>query len=334
METVIKKITLQHTFNENFDKAEDIEKTFYDVKAQQISKMIRQGFDVESLRKADSQLEQRAAILVDLIKAEKIIHDVQKQPQISQEESIELFIEKIKQCPDIPTFINSMLFVLEEKGFSKEFMEEMLSQLSADKNVPLETNAAEERPENSDAAKKIYQWPKDVSGLKKTKKNLEKEIYRNIRYNAPFSCISLSVENIVAAGEIRKPSMEELTIIYPVLTAILRKSLRILDMIGSLGPLKNNHIILIMPMTDDLDTALVIERLKKELKTVRLGEASRLFKPLLAFSFITFNKDETENIDSFIEKMKSIHQHSQDVFSKSVEKFKHSSQQEAVKNLD
>ncbi|MCP5104759.1 MAG: hypothetical protein GY950_15345 [bacterium] len=160
-------------------------------------------------------------------------------------------------------------------------------------------SAAEEKTDR----RQLYLLPTGVMHLKETKKSLEMEIERNSRYNTPFSCISISV----AGEESAEPEPWEILPVFTAVTELLERSLRTLDFIGSLGSVKDNHLLVIMSMTDKEGSEIVLMRLLKEMNTIRVELDGQSVVPGLVLSAKTFDPDDTPDMRAFLRRFKAHH---------------------------
>jgi hypothetical protein len=106
-------------------------------------------------------------------------------------------------------------------------------------------------------------FPKEVLNYVNTLSYLEKEIYRSLRYDTPFSTLTFSIFNLKPQQPIPAGSIATNDISH----AIIEELIRILRGADMLGILNKKMILILLPMTDEIDakTALVriIRRLHK-----------------------------------------------------------------------
>jgi PleD family two-component response regulator len=140
--------------------------------------------------------------------------------------------------------------------------------------------------------------------MRETHRYLELEISRTLRYHTPFSCLSISVANVTSGKQLRGPTPSDLAAAFLEITRKLRNSLRNLDFIGSLGTLRDNHIFVIMTMTDMEGCQTVAMRLGEGIKEFPVEVEDIPISVAVIISAVTFNPEETPDLQSFIRKVK------------------------------
>jgi hypothetical protein len=235
-----------------------------------------------------------------------MIEAVSQELDQTDEERLDALAKRVRQKKEFLHFLNSLLFVLENKGFEKAQLDKFIS------TVMDHTEATEEErpsPKQTKAAekKKLFRLPKEILNSKETKAYLQREIYRSLRYVTPFSCLSISVSMVRSAEGFREPTMEELAKIAAAMTKYLSGLLRNLDLIGSLGPLRSNHLLIIMTMTHESGAQKLRERLSKEFNRLSIELDGSQLEPKFVMTPLHFDKKSTTELQPFIRKLKNRH---------------------------
>jgi hypothetical protein len=144
--------------------------------------------------------------------------------------------------------------------------------------------------------------PKGVLNVNATLYFLEREIKRHQRYNTPFSSIIVTVERVKAGrGEERAPLDTESRALMPHVLLHLRRVLRDLDIVGSLGLVSGDVPFVVLPMTDSAGAAKVVERLGRELNSMVFDCGGAELRALFVISHSFFDKSTMTGYRSFLE---------------------------------
>jgi hypothetical protein len=251
-------------------------------------------------------------MMVGMILARTLVDSALDRTRLPDEPGLKTLAEKIKDHAEGETILNSVLFLLEEMGYAKELLDGFIHMvMDTVPEVELDLEPAREKPEPMPKSKgkkpKSYRLPRGIPNLKETKKLLELEIERNLRYNSPFTCMSISVTGVSAGIEPRDPEPGEIAAVFQELYTQVKASLRTLDFIGSLGTVKGNHLVVIMSMTDEEGAAIAISRLEEEVKNIRLEMEGELLFPTFVLTKRSFNPNKDHDLQKFIRRLKAQH---------------------------
>ena len=273
------------------------------VKKSFINNLEEHGMKPDIISKINKQLSDRFNIVFNVLTAEWIIGAVSYKKDLSNEQLIETLTDLLKKDKHLMEYGESIVSILQERGISKKDLENFIKKFQT-KNFKKEINRIESEIDKKDPIKKSFKLPKEVMRVKETKKYLQNEIYRNLRYNSQLSCLSISVSLVTINSELKEPNIEELYKIFEEVTKILTCSLRTLDKIGSLGSLKYNHLIIILQMTEKTGSLILKERLLKQLNNIKFEINGNLLMPIIVLSPVTFNKEQTPDINSFLREVR------------------------------
>jgi len=232
-----------HSPSKDSEKKEELKKVLDQSKLTLFKQMGKSGVTPLTIQELEGLYQQRLSVLLDTMRGQLLIDSIVGDRPLANKKELKTLAEKIKSDPEKDTLFNSVLYLLGEKNYPKELLDFFIK-------VTLPSPKSKEKIKEKKKPKISYQLPRGIPTLKETLRFLATEINRNLRYSTPFSCLSISVANLSTEEESRKPEPEELAPVFRKITKLLNKSLRNLDFIGSLGPLKNNHLMVIMIMTE------------------------------------------------------------------------------------
>lgn len=297
-EIAIKKIASNYIHDNQVPNIEKLKNILSHMKKRFIENLDKHGMKPDTISKIDNQLSDRSNIVFNVLTAEWIINTVSYKKNLSNEQLIETLTDLFKKNKHLMKYGESIVSILQERGVSKKALEKFIT------NFKKEINRIEPEIDKKDSIKKSFKLPKVIMRVKETKNCLQSEIYRNIRYNSSFSCISISIAWISINSVLKKPKTEELDKIIAGITDILTLSLRKLDTIGTLGSLKYNHLLIILQMTGKAGALIVKDRLIKQFSSIKIELNGVEVKPIIVLSSVMFNKEKTPDINSFLREIR------------------------------
>jgi len=149
--------------------------------------------------------------------------------------------------------------------------------------------------------------PKEIESRKEIIRDIETEMYRYNRYKSPFSCLSISLLGVRSEphGAIRNYNDEELNALFTFLASELQVSLRKLDRVGTVGSMRQNYILILLPMTDVTGAVVLLERLENRAENWKIVSCDGFFYPVLLFSSFTYNADKVKDVNSLLRKIRA-----------------------------
>lgn len=157
-------------------------------------------------------------------------------------------------------------------------------------------------------AKQQQELPKGVLNVNATLYFLEREIKRHQRYNTPFSSVIVTVPAVSPTpGALRSAGEREHRNLMPQILVHLRRVLRDLDIVGSLGLVSGDVPFIVLPMTEGPGAATVVERLKRELGAKVFECDGERINGVFAISHSSFDKTKMTGYRSFLELALSLH---------------------------
>jgi PleD family two-component response regulator len=163
------------------------------------------------------------------------------------------------------------------------------------------------------AGKAQVELPKGVLNVNTTMYFLEREIKRHQRYNSPFSSLIVTAEAIgQVAGPLRSVNEEENRTIMSQVLQYLRRVLRDLDIVGSLGLVSRDVPFVVLPMTEGPGAACVAGRLEKDLNAMAFEYGGERVRAVFAISCASFDKKVMTGYRSFLETALSYHKKKQE----------------------
>ena len=150
-----------------------------------------------------------------------------------------------------------------------------------------------ERSASRDLPQGVY--PKAV-----TEFFLRYEARRASRYGVPFSALLLSFQGLPEDREAVEKNGTELRGLFHILLGDLRSMLRDVDFVGTLG---YNRILIVLPMTVEANSDLVVKKIRERLgREIALPSGQRLWvRPRLGLS--SFDHSESDGLKEIMAKL-------------------------------
>jgi len=297
-EKELREIVMKKISGKKIEKREDIGPYLEESRLALLRKLAERGLILKIVQDLNNLIIRRKETLWGLIWAQHLIETGSPTSRLPGGEELRLLAEKIKPLKDGTSILNAALYVLEEKGLSRELLNRFIKITTGKKTIG--------RTDKTFTAKTLH-LPIDVAGFEETLRYLDMEISRNLRYHTPFSCISISVPGVTTDKQLREPDLNEKAAIFSEITSLLKNCLRNLDFIGSLGDLSENHLFVIMTMTGSEGTLTVAMRLAEGLKGISVEVDGKIISTHVNMSTITFDPEETPDMQSFLRLVKARH---------------------------
>jgi hypothetical protein len=267
--------------------------------------------DHHLLEEVGSRLQDRFVNRVALVWADT----VWQQYQPLGEADLPAFFSRVEAdlstSSEAQVFLQSLLYLLDERGLPDSQFARIWERL-------VRKGSGEEKKEPLSLSR--LKLPREIETRREIIRDLETEMYRHNRYTSPFSCLSISLFGVRSEpkGKIRSYTDDELNALFGFLGHELQASLRKLDRFGSLGPLRTNHLLILLPMTDVTGAVVLMERLENRAETWKIVSPDGFFNPVLLFSSLTYNADKIKDVKGLLRKIRSKHRKKSDYMSKNV----------------
>jgi hypothetical protein len=282
----------------------DIKKTLINLEKHVIFQLISGNLNQDLIRDISLNLDSKFDFRIGLLWSFLITRNVLKDSNLSKEEKLNLIFQKTLEQENFSTLYNPLILTLEESGFSKELIESIVVKINQTKKV----NLPRVEP-------KSFTLPAEIKSIDMTKEMLKMEMYRSHRYNTPFSTISITIMGIKTNAGYREAREEEKYEILNQLPDKLQPSLRHLDVIGTLGGIEDDHILLLLPMTDQAGAKIVMQRLQQSFSSIQFTLFNVANHALLLFSTCSMEKSVTDT-QKFLANIHLMHEKKADELSR------------------
>lgn len=255
-----------------------------------VEKLKRHGIPQPVLEQASQQLSSRLDKTVADVKQEWVSRFVGSLRDSGETQIILTLKDMVRNENDAQLLQEPFTAMLKTKGYSDERIAEFFEKAKLQ------------------SAKVQNELPKGILNVNATMYFLEREIKRHQRYNSPFSSLIVTAELIrPEKGPLRGAGDAEHQAVMPQVLLHLRRVLRDLDIVGSLGLVSHDVPFVVLPMTERPGAACVAARLEKEINAMAFECGGERMRAVFAISFASFDKKLMTGYRSFLEAALSCH---------------------------
>lgn len=259
------------------------------VEDQLVNKLKVYGIDEPVLHQVKAQLEQRFNATIENTATQWMLSSVAENGL----EPVDL-IKKMSAfmgTEQLSTIKDPLVEALISRGFEKDqidkFMKELSAHISAGKKIMLPTNVLSSN---------------NMMFL------LNREIKQHLRFNTPFSTLFISIYKILTHnGTLRTPQQEEVTEIIPVLFTIIKKLLRDIDLIGTLGGKDEFSVFAILTLTAEDGAKVVRNRIINHINSIQITLQNQKIKIIPVISTTSPVNDRNINLNTFLDLARKNH---------------------------
>jgi hypothetical protein len=291
VERVSRSLALESKDMASRDGIHLVKATIGRIETDLVEKLKQHGIPEPVLEQASQQLTARLDKTVADFKQEWASRFVGTLRDSGETHIIQTLKDMVRNENDAQLLQEPFAAMLKTKGYSDERIAEFF-----------------EKAKSTPATKAQNELPKGVLNVNTTMYFLEREIKRHQRYNSPFSSLIVTAELIrPEKGPLRSAGEAEHQTLMPKVLVHLRRVLRDLDIVGSLGLVSRDVPFVVLPMTENPGAACVAGRLEKDLDAMVFECVGERMRAVFAVSFAAFDKKVMTGYRSFLEFALSCH---------------------------
>ncbi|MFP4240416.1 MAG: hypothetical protein ACLFQB_00460 [Chitinispirillaceae bacterium] len=148
--------------------------------------------------------------------------------------------------------------------------------------------------------------PQNALGSNNMRFLTNRELKQHIRYNTPFSSITITLNTVTQQKECRSADDEDQAQLLPQVFSCTKALLRDIDLIGAIDIFKNPAIFAILSMTDEKGALIVKDRIKKKIEDSSFILNNKEAK-IKARVSVTVPDDKIKDLRSYLEKTRKDH---------------------------
>ncbi len=274
-----------------------IKTTITKIQNELVDNLRSQGVGDTVLDQIQKKLSERMPTAVGIAKKEWLERFLDERRQSSETEMLSVVPTLMQNFDDTTLVREAVSGTLAKKGYSEERIQEFFQKASP--RGPRQTQA---------------DLPRGVLNVNATIYFLEREIKRQQRYGTPFSCLIVTPVRLwskrgapLAIGE------HETRCIMPQIISFVRKMLRELDLVGSLGFVSRDVPFIILPMTEERGGMTVVTRLEKAFSTLTFECNKEPMTSDFAITCATFDPATMSGYRPFLEHALAAHKNKENL---------------------
>ena len=292
------KIVLDDAKTDEQQEANHLKEVIAGVESEIISKLEKKGIESEVIQAVQQRLAERMESCFDNLKAEW--EQRQKMTPSKEGEMGTTIFKILEESVEEGDELHNILKQVRSSAQEQEIDENNFQQLCDEIQRRIKIKKKNDTQSNKAEKKKL---PTSILNYSNTRLFLEKEIYRCLRYETPFSMITFSISKIIPKQPIPKGAIKGHQI-YEFILQELNSILRDADLVGILT---KKIIAVLLPMTNKGNARIAMSRLLKCLhaKSFLINDISLSLK--FAGAVTSFDIDDTPDWESFIRAAENEH---------------------------
>jgi hypothetical protein len=255
------------------------------VESEIVNKLSKKGVDGDVLKAVQERLTQRMEICFERLKAdwERRQETSMTTEGIGKTTIFRVLEESVREGEELHKILKEVRSSMHERGIDENNFQQIYDEIC-------HLRQAQEKN------KSYKPLPEGILNYKNTRLLIEKEIFRSLRYDTPFSMITFSIESItpqkpIPRGAITGPEINHF--IMGELIGVLRHA----DLVGILT---KNIIVVLLPMTEKMNAKVAMSRILKALHAERFVIKGMPLTVKFAGAVTSFDHEQTPDFASFV----------------------------------
>jgi GGDEF domain-containing protein len=285
------KIVIQDASPQDKENDNHLKDVIANVESEIVSKLENKGIEPDVLQTVQQKLTERMEACFKNLKA-----DWESRPDSSTVEKesgnetiLKMLEDSAEEDEELQRIFKQIRLSINEHDIDENNFQQLYGEIQRLRQLQEESEAQSQ-------SEKKTSLPNGILSYNHTKLFIEKEVSRCLRYQIPFSIMTISIDKIIPKQEIPKGCIDGHRI-NKYLTDELLNILRDADLVGILA---KKIIAVLLPMTDNSNAKIAMSRILKGLnsKDFTINDISLSVK--FAGNVTSFDVDETPDSASFI----------------------------------
>ena len=268
------------------------------VESEIVNKLEKKGIEADVLHAVQQRLTERMEACFNNLKAnwEDGLNLPSNKKEIGNKTIFKMLEESVEEGEELHHIFKQIRLSIDERDIDENNFQQLYGEIQRLRKLQ-EKGEAQSKPEKKE---KLHQG---LLSYNNTVLFIEKEVSRSLRYETPFSVMTVSIEKIVPKQAVPRGSINGQQI-NKFVTDELIYILRDADLVGILT---KKIIIVLLPMTDNRNAKMAMSRILKGLnsKNFTINDISLSVK--FAGVVTSFDADETPDSTSFIQAAEKEH---------------------------
>lgn len=291
IESVSSKMTIDSPATADKSGGKVLGKIIHQIESQLVERLKSQNLSKSIVNEVEKQLAERFPKTLSKLKVDWIVNVISSGEELSNMYLVRLLTTVVNKKADLDIIKDPIEKALLARGLNEEQVQEVFKEII----------------NNLEKKQKSMSLLKIILSNTNTKFFIDRLIKENLRYNNPFTCINVSVSAANIAGKWSAVTPDIVSKVMPDICNIMKKLLRDIDLIGSLGKVDENSIFIILPMTNEYGADVVKGRLAKKFSQTDFELDGQVVKLEVTQSVSPFSSDKTPDYKSYIEFVNKMH---------------------------
>ena len=285
------KIVIQDANPQEKENDNHLKGVIANIESEIVSKLENKGIEPDVLQAVEQKLTERMEACFKNIKAdwESRLDSSTVEKEEGNKTILKMLEEGAEEDEELYRILKQIRLSINERGIDENNFQQLFGEIQRLRQLQEESEA------QSQSGKKTS-LPNGILSYNHTKLFIEKEVSRCLRYQIPFSVMTISIDKIIPKQEIPKGCIDGHQI-NKYVTDELLNILRHADLVGILT--KKIRVIL-FPMTDSHNAKIAMSRILKGLNSKDFTINDISFSVKFAGAVTSFDVDETPDSASFI----------------------------------
>jgi hypothetical protein len=292
------KIVLDDAKTEEEREGNHLKEVIAGVESEIVRKLEKKGIESEVMQAVQQRLTERMESCFNNLKEEweKKLKMTPAKENVVDTTIFQILEESVEEGDELHDILKQVRSSIREQEIDENNFQQLYDEIQRRIQIQKKDDTQSQNGEKKNI-------PCGILNYKNTHLFLEKEIFRSLRYETPFSIITFSIEKIIPkqpipSGAINGQQINEF--IFRELISILRGA----DLVGILT---KKIIAVLLPMTDKRNARIAMSRLLKHLhaKSFSINDISLSMKFVGAVT--SFDIDDTPDLSSFIHAAENEH---------------------------
>lgn len=285
IESAGQKMALNAQSNNQWNGEKVLKNVIQQIESKLLDKLKEHGVDDDVINEVEEQLATRFPKTLNKLKSDWIVNNISREKDFTNVNFLRLMDSALKDQKDFEVVRQPIENALLANGFEKNqvyaIFKNIISRVIKKKEpLPL---------------------PKNILSQNNTKFFIHRLIKERFRYHNPFSCINISVGDILSSEVWQAATSLEVSHIVSHICQILPKLLRDIDLIGSLSDSVQDNLFIILPMTEEKGANIVKKRLDTNFTQLSFKLNNKSIKADIIISVTPFIQDKTPTYESYLD---------------------------------
>ena len=292
------KIVLDDVKTDDQREGNHLKEVMASVESEIVNKLEKKGIQSEVLQAVQQRLTERMESCFNNLKAEweKRIKKTPSKEDVLETTIFQILEESVEEGDELHSILEKVRSSIHKQEIDENNFQQLYDEIQR-------RIKGQKKDHRQTVKKEKKNLPSGILNYNNTHLFLEKEISRSLRYETPFSIITLSVDKIVPKKRIHRGAING----HQINESILHELIKILRDADLVGILTKKILAVLLPMTDKQNARIAMSRLLKLLheKSFLINDISLSIKFVGAVT--SFNLDDTPDLKSFIHTAENEH---------------------------